>query len=214
MENFPSIPEQMAAHLLNIQAVQIRLDPPFTWTSGIQAPIYCDNRLIIGHPFIRNFIAETFASLIREQYPQVQVIAGTATAAIPHAAWVAEKLNLPMVYIRSQPKAHGTKNQIEGPLIEGQRVIVIEDLISTGKSVLKAAAAVREVGALALAVCAIFNYAFESSQRRFDKEHIFLHSLCTYNDLLAVALSRGFINQNDKQYLQRWRNESENDKFS
>ncbi len=131
MTNLAEIPGRIAAYLLEIEAVALRPKQPFTWTSGIKSPIYCDNRLTMSYPEIREYIAESFAAVIREQYPDTEVIAGTATAGIPHAAWVAQKMNLPMAYIRDKAKGHGKENQIEGSIKPGQKVIVIEDLIST-----------------------------------------------------------------------------------
>lgn len=144
MTNLAEIPGRIAAYLLEIEAVALRPKQPFTWTSGIKSPIYCDNRLTMSYPEIREYIAESFAAVIREQYPDTEVIAGTATAGIPHAAWVAQKMNLPMAYIRDKAKGHGKENQIEGSIKPGQKVIVIEDLISTGGSSIKAFQAVKE----------------------------------------------------------------------
>jgi orotate phosphoribosyltransferase len=158
MSEFELLSEQIATDLLQIEAVALRPHQPFTWTSGLKSPIYCDNRLTMSYPNIRERIADGFAAIIKEQYPDAEVIAGTATAGIPHAAWVAQKLNLPMIYIRDKAKGHGKENLIEGLVKPGQKVVVIEDLISTGGSSLKAALAVNDAGAKALAVLAIFSY--------------------------------------------------------
>ncbi|WP_379131620.1 orotate phosphoribosyltransferase [Paenibacillus sp. sgz500958] len=197
--------EQIAAYLLNIGAVALRPQEPFTWTSGIKSPIYCDNRLTLSYPEVRNYIADAFAELIKSQYPDAEVIAGTATAGIPHAAWVADKLNLPMAYIRDKAKGHGKQNQIEGLIAPGQKTIVIEDLISTGGSSIKAAQAVKEAGGEPLAVLAIFNYELDRATGAFDEAGVPLYSLSNYSTLIDVALSQGKIASGDVELLQSWR---------
>ncbi|MBR2570495.1 MAG: orotate phosphoribosyltransferase [Paenibacillus sp.] len=195
----------MAKHLLNIKAVALRPNEPFTWTSGIKSPIYCDNRLTMSYPEIRNAVAEGFAALIRELAPDAEVIAGTATAGIPHAAWVAEKLNLPMAYIRDKAKGHGKQNQIEGMIKEGQKVVVIEDLISTGGSSLKAALAVKEAGAEPVAVLAIFSYQLDKAVQAFEEAGIPLHTLSNYSALIEAALEMKVIEESDLSVLRAWR---------
>lgn len=197
--------EQIAAYLLNIGAVALQPQEPFTWTSGIKSPIYCDNRLTLSYPEVRNYIADAFAELITSQYPDAEVIAGTATAGIPHAAWVAQKLNLPMAYIRDKAKGHGKQNQIEGIISPGQKVIVIEDLISTGGSSIKAAQAVQEAGGVPLAVLAIFNYELDRASEAFTASGVPLRSLSNYSTLIDVALSQKKIADNDVELLQSWR---------
>jgi orotate phosphoribosyltransferase len=199
------IPEVIAKHLLQIEAVALSPKQPFTWTSGIKSPIYCDNRLTMSYPEIREYIAESFATVIREQYPDVEVIAGTATAGIPHAAWVAQKLNLPMAYIRDKAKGHGKQNQIEGLISPNQKVVVIEDLISTGGSSLKAALAVKDAGGLPLAVLAIFSYQLDQAVNAFSEAGIPLQSLSNYGALMDVALELGKIEAEDVQSLKAWR---------
>ncbi|OWA36733.1 orotate phosphoribosyltransferase [Saccharibacillus sp. O16] len=196
---------KIAADLLNIGAVALRPDEPFTWTSGIKSPIYCDNRLTMAYPEVRERIAEGFAELIRTQYPDAEVIAGTATAGIPHAAWVAQKLNLPMAYIRDKAKGHGKQNQIEGLIKEGQKVVVIEDLISTGGSSLKAALAIREVGAEPLAVLAIFSYQLDRATQAFADEQVPLATLSNYTALMQTALELGTIQESQLELLKSWR---------
>lgn len=205
MSKFESLAEQIAASLLQIEAVALRPDQPFTWTSGIISPIYCDNRLTMSYPEIRDQIAEGFAALIREEYPEAEVVAGTATAGIPHAAWVAQKLNLPMIYIRDKAKGHGKQNQIEGNLKPGQKVIVIEDLISTGGSSLKAALAVNEAGGQALGVLAIFTYQLKQAAEAFAEKNIPLETLSHYTALINTALKLGKIQEKDVALLQSWR---------
>lgn len=197
--------EQVASHLLEIGAVALRPQEPFTWTSGIKSPIYCDNRLTMAFPAVRNYIAEVFAELIRTSYPDAEVIAGTATAGIPHAAWVADKLGLPMAYIRDKAKGHGKQNQIEGLITPGQKVVVIEDLISTGGSSIKAAQAVQEAGGLPLAVLAIFSYELDRAVEAFAAAKLPLQSLSNYSTLIDVALAQGKIAESDVALLQSWR---------
>ncbi|MFC6331333.1 orotate phosphoribosyltransferase [Paenibacillus septentrionalis] len=197
--------KDIAQALLNIEAVALRPNEPFTWTSGIKSPIYCDNRLTMTYPEIREQVADGFVTMIKELYPNVEVIAGTSTAGIPHAAWVAQKLNLPMVYIRDKAKGHGKQNQIEGRLQPGQKVVVIEDLISTGGSSLKAALAVREAGAEPLAVLAIFTYQFQTAVDAFAEAGVPLHTISNYSALIEQALASGKIAEADVASLQAWR---------
>lgn len=205
MANSTDTAAQIAENLLEIGAVALRPHQPFTWTSGIKSPIYCDNRLTMSYPAIRDLIAESFAALIREAYPEAEVIAGTATAGIPHAAFAAQKLGLPMAYIRDKAKGHGKENQIEGLIKPGQKVVVIEDLISTGGSSLKAALAVREAGAEPLAVLAIFSYQLDKAVSAFAEAGIPLQTLSNYSALIDVAVKRGDIKAEDLELLKSWR---------
>ncbi|MFF2909743.1 orotate phosphoribosyltransferase [Paenibacillus sp. NPDC057934] len=205
MSQFSNKSEQVASYLLEIGAVNLRPQEPFTWTSGIKSPIYCDNRLTLSYPEVRNYIADAFAELIKSRYPDAEVIAGTATAGIPHAAWVADKLNLPMAYIRDKAKGHGKQNQIEGLIAPGQKVIVIEDLISTGGSSIKAAQAVEEAGGEPLAVLAIFSYELDRATQAFTDAEIPLLSLSNYTTLIDVALSQSKIAASDVDLLHSWR---------
>lgn len=205
LNRLEQIENEIAEALLNIEAVALRPDQPFTWTSGIISPIYCDNRLTMSYPEIRDLIAEGFVSLIREYHPEAEVIAGTATAGIPHAAWVAQKMNLPMVYIRDKAKGHGKQNQIEGALKPDQKVVVIEDLISTGGSSLKAALAVNEAGAQALGVLAIFTYQLQQAGEAFSGKGMPLHALSNYSALVQAAVKQGRIREQDVELLQSWR---------
>ncbi|MEJ8544521.1 orotate phosphoribosyltransferase [Brevibacillus borstelensis] len=197
--------KEIAGKLLEIGAVHLRPDQPFTWTSGIKSPIYCDNRITMSHPSVRRQIAQAFAKVIREQYPQAEVIAGTATAGIPHAAWVAEILDLPMIYVRDKAKGHGRQNQIEGALAKGQKVVVIEDLISTGGSSLKAAQAVLEEGAEVLGVIAIFSYQFPDAAALFAEAGIGVTTLSNYTALLEAARENGVITAEQEAILADWR---------
>ncbi|KAF6568403.1 orotate phosphoribosyltransferase [Paenibacillus sp. EKM202P] len=205
MTTLNNIPEQIASHLLRIQAVALRPQQPFTWTSGIKSPIYCDNRLTMSYPEVRELIADSFAAIIREQYPETEVIAGTATAGIPHAAWVAQKLNLPMAYVRDKAKGHGKENQIEGRISAGQKVMVIEDLISTGGSSIKAAQAVEQAGAQPLAVLAIFSYQLDKATQAFEEAGVKLQTLSNYTALMEVALREGTIQEEEMELLRSWR---------
>ncbi|MFD0960277.1 orotate phosphoribosyltransferase [Paenibacillus chungangensis] len=199
------LPNKIAERLLDIEAVALSPNEPFTWTSGLKSPIYCDNRLTMTYPDIRDMIAEGFVSLIKERYPEAEVIAGTSTAGIPHAAWVASKLNLPMAYIRDKAKGHGKGNQIEGRIMAGQKVVVIEDLISTGGSSLKAGLAVREAGAEVLAVLAIFTYQFQQASDAFLQENMPLETLSNYSALIDTAVKLGKVAESDVAALQAWR---------
>ncbi|GGH26154.1 orotate phosphoribosyltransferase [Paenibacillus segetis] len=205
MINSNQIAQQIADNLLTIGAVALRPHEPFTWTSGIKSPIYCDNRLTMSYPEIRDLIAESFAAVIRESYPDAEVIAGTATAGIPHAAFVAQKLGLPMAYIRDKAKGHGKENQIEGIIKPGQKVVVIEDLISTGGSSLKAALAVEAAQAKPLAVLAIFSYQLDKAVNAFAEAGIPLQTLSNYTALIDVAVQRGVIKAEDLELLKSWR---------
>lgn len=205
MTNTQSVEAQIAGSLLDIGAVALRPHQPFTWTSGIKSPIYCDNRLTMSYPEIRDLIAESFAALIRKTYPEAEVIAGTATAGIPHAAFTSQKLGLPMAYIRDKAKGHGKENQIEGLIKPGQKVVVIEDLISTGGSSIKAAQAVREAGAEPLAVLAIFSYQLDKAVQAFADAGIPLQTLSNYTALIDVAVKRGDIQPEDLELLRSWR---------
>lgn len=205
MSILQELPKQIASALLEIEAVALRPNEPFTWASGIKSPIYCDNRLTISYPEIREKIAEGFASIIRDQYPDAEVIAGAATGGIPHAAWVAQKLNLPMIYVRDKPKGHGKENMIEGSLKPNQKVVVIEDLISTGGSSLKVALAVNEAGAQALSVLAIFTYQLEKAAEAFAAAHMPVQALTNYSTLLEAAVELGKIKPEDIALMQSWR---------
>ncbi|WP_010270060.1 orotate phosphoribosyltransferase [Paenibacillus senegalensis] len=200
-----TLSSQIAASLLEIGAVTLSPDKPYTWSSGMLSPIYCDNRLTLSYPEIRNRIAEGFASLIREHYPDAEVIAGTATGAIAHGAWVAEKLNLPMVYIRSKAKGYGQQRMVEGVLKPGQKVVVIEDLISTGGSSLKAAKAVQDEGGDVQAVLAIFTYELSQAGQQFADSGITVRTLSTYSALLDTAVQLNKIDEQARALLQSWK---------
>lgn len=187
--------KQVAEKLLEINAVNLQPAKPFTWASGLKAPIYCDNRLIMSFPETRAFIEQAFADLIQTHFEGVEVIAGTATAGIPHAAFVASILNLPMIYVRSSAKDHGKNNAIEGYLKEGSKVVMVEDLISTGGSVLDAAAKVVEAGGEVIGCAAIFNYLLDSGRQAFAEANYPLATLTNYSELVEVAAQDGELAQ-------------------
>ena len=202
-----TLERKLAKELLAIQAVALRPNDYFTWTSGIKSPIYCDNRITMSYPSIRREIAAGMVEVIKEKYPAVEVIAGTATAGIPHAAWVSELLDLPMIYVRDSAKKYGKTNQIEGRVLEGQKVVIIEDLISTGLSSLKVAKALREAGAEVLGVVAIFSYELKKAQAAFEEAGVEYITLTNYPVLLEEAVSIDYIHQDDVEKLLEWRNE-------
>ena len=202
-----TLERKLAKELLAIQAVALRPNDYFTWTSGIKSPIYCDNRITMSYPSIRREIAAGMVEVIKEKYPAVEVIAGTATAGIPHAAWVSELLDLPMIYVRDSAKKHGKTNQIEGRVLEGQKVVIIEDLISTGLSSLKVAKALREAGAEVLGVVAIFSYELKKAQAAFEEAGVEYITLTNYPVLLEEAVSIDYIHQDDVEKLLEWLNE-------
>ncbi|CAH0346922.1 orotate phosphoribosyltransferase [Bacillus sp. CECT 9360] len=195
----------IAEHLLEIEAVYLQPNNPFTWASGIKSPIYCDNRLTLSYPEIRSKIAKGLQVLITEHFPDAEVIAGTATAGIPHAAWVSDLLNLPMCYVRSKPKGHGKGNQIEGKAAPGQKVVVVEDLISTGGSVIEAVKALRENGCNVLGVVSIFSYELQKGKEQLNSEGILAYSLSDYTTLIEVAVKHGYIEESDLEKLNKWR---------
>lgn len=205
-----TIAAEIAKDLLSIEAVSLSPDEPFTWASGIKSPIYCDNRITMSYPKVRRAIAQGLAEEIKKNFPDVEVIAGTATAGIPHAAWVAEILDLPMVYIRSKAKDHGKGNQIEGRIKAGQKMVVIEDLISTGGSVLEAVAAATKEGANVLGVAAIFTYELAKGVNNFKQADTKLVTLTNYSTLIEIALEEKYINEDQLTLLKKWRENPEN----
>jgi orotate phosphoribosyltransferase len=207
MEN---VSETIAGYLLDIEAVKLRPREPFQWTSGWLSPIYCDNRLTLSFPQIRNFIKEAFVNLIRQHYPQVEVIAGVATAGIPQGALIADALSLPFVYVRSEAKKHGLSNQIEGKITENQKVIVIEDLVSTGGSSLKAVEALRQSKADVLALLSIMTYNFDQAIQAFQEAHLAFHSLSNYNQIVIEAMKRNLVSEKAMASLQEWRKNPQN----
>jgi orotate phosphoribosyltransferase len=195
---------EIAEALLEIEAVSLQPGNPFTWSSGMKSPIYCDNRLTLSYPSIRRKVAEGLKQLIVEHFPGVEMISGTATAGIPHAAWVSELLDLPMSYVRSKAKGHGKGNQIEGKVTEGQKVVVVEDLISTGGSVIEAVEALREAGCEVLGVVSIFTYELEKGAQQLKSANITAYSLTDFTTLANLAEEKGLINKESLDSLAEW----------
>lgn len=200
-----SFARELAAHLLEINAVVLKPNDPFTWTSGWNSPIYCDNRLTLRYPEIRNKIENEFTRIIKEKFSDIDVVTGTATAGIPHAAWVAANLNKPMAYVRAKAKAHGMGNQIEGGVRKGEHTVVIEDLVSTGGSAISVVEALKFVGANVDAVLSIFTYDFDKASDRFKEAGVPLYSLTDYKTLVNVAVEKGMIDGDDLDLLSSWR---------
>lgn len=210
MFNKSEIEQQVAEFLLQIKAIKLQPNNPFTWASGWKSPIYCDNRITLSHPSIRTYIRQQLAALIQEEFGTVNVIAGVATAGIPQGALVAQELGLPFIYVRSKPKEHGTGKLIEGEIIPGQRVAIIEDLISTGKSSLQAVDALREAGYTVTGLAAIFTYGFYAAEENFKAAKCRFSTLSNYTALLKYAEQHGDINPKDLEVLAKWRQDPGN----
>jgi orotate phosphoribosyltransferase len=196
---------KVAEFLLQIKAVKLQPSNPFTWASGWKSPIYCDNRVSLSFPAVRTFIRQRLSEAIQEEFPTANLIAGVATAGIPQGVLVAQELGLPFAYVRSAPKDHGMNNMIEGEVQEGQRVVVVEDLISTGKSSLKAVEALRAAGLEVVGLISIFNYGFDQATENFANANCRFISLSNYSDLLDQALLSGSITEKDIEVLKTWR---------
>ncbi len=203
------VSKNIASELLDIKAVTLNPKSPFVWASGIHAPIYTDNRLTIAYPKFRQQIAKDLADLIKENYPEVEVISGVATAGIPHSTGVANILNLPLNYVRAQPKDHGKKGQIEGRCKKGDKVVLIDDLISTGGSILKAVHAVREAGAEVIGTAAIFSYNLPESTKNFADADTKLVTLTNYPTMIEVAQEQNYVEVEDMELLKQWYKEPE-----
>jgi orotate phosphoribosyltransferase len=195
---------KVAEFLLQIKAIQLSPEHTFTWASGLKSPIYCDNRKTLSYPEVRQYIREAFVATIRESYGEPEVIAGVATGGIAIGALVAEEMNLPFIYVRSEPKKHGLGNQVEGVLLPGQRVVVIEDLISTGSSSLTAVAALREQQADIAGMVAIFTYGFKKAVNNFSEANCPLQTLSNYNALLEQAVKSNYVTSAQQQALINW----------
>lgn len=203
-QNQKKYKSETAELLLKLKAIKLQPNDPFTWASGWKSPIYCDNRIILSNIGCRNKIANYFSQLIREKYKDVDVIAGVATGAIGIGILVAEKLNLPFIYVRPEAKKHGRQNQIEGEVSKGKKIIVIEDLISTGKSSLNAVKALREAELDVLGMIAIFTYDFEISKNNFLKDSVKLNTLSNYSELLKKAVEINYVSEKDIETLEKW----------
>ena len=201
----PSIAAEVADKLLEIQAIRLQPEKPFTWASGWKSPIYCDNRLSLSYPEVRNLIRNQLVKSVRHFFPSVEAVAGVATAGIPQGALIADQLSLPFVYVRSKPKGHGMENMIEGKVTPGQKVVVVEDLVSTGGSSLKAAEDLRNAGFEVLGMVAIFSYGFDVAAKNFTDAGIQLVCLSHYDALLPRAVDRKYISAETLESLEEWR---------
>lgn len=201
-----TIAEQVASSLLEIGAIKLSPAKPFKWASGWLSPIYCDNRFSLSYPQARTLIKNALVSTIKEKFAGVEAIAGVATAGIPQGALIADVLNLPFIYVRPKPKDHGMENLIEGKVTPGQKVVVIEDLISTGGSSLKAVEALRDSGFEVLGMAAIFTYGFDLASKNFENASVKLHTLSDYNVLVKLAAEKGYIKDEEIKSLSAWRN--------
>jgi len=199
------IAEQVARYLLSVKAVQLNWEKPFRWTSGWQSPIYCDNRLTLSYPEVRLYIKEAFVTLTKEYFPETEVIAGVATAGIPQGALIADALGLPFVYVRAKPKEHGKENLIEGEIMPDKRVLIVEDVISTGKSTLQAADALQESGFVVAGVIGIFTYGFDFVIQQFENRQIPFYTLSDYAYLLQELTKQQNIDAAVMSTLQAWR---------
>ena len=201
-----NLEKEIAKELLSIGAIFLRPDEPFIWASGIKSPIYCDNRLTLSFPSVRTKIENGLASLINENYPEAEILMGTSTAGIAHAAITADILNIPMGYVRGSSKDHGRKNQIEGKLEKGRKVVVIEDLISTGGSVIDVVNVLREAGAQVMGIASIFTYNMEKSKKSLEEAKVRNISLSNFDIMVEVAVEEGYIKPEDKEKLIAFRN--------
>lgn len=199
------VAQKVAESLLQIKAIKLQPKKPFTWASGWKSPIYCDNRVALSHPPIRTYIRQKLAELIQEEFGSVEMISGVATAGIPQGVLVAQDLGLPFTYVRSNSKDHGRENQIEGEIVSGQRAVVVEDLISTGKSSLKAVQALREADCNVVGLVSIFTYGFAEAEKNFTEAKCRHLSLCSYDNLLEVAAKHNYILNSDIEVLEQWR---------
>jgi orotate phosphoribosyltransferase len=199
------IEQQVAEFLLQIKAIKLQPNNPFTWASGWKSPIYCDNRITLSHPTIRTYIRQQITRMVQEVFGSIGCIAGVATAGIPQGVLIAQELGLPFIYVRSKPKDHGTGNLIEGDVVTGKRVVVIEDLISTGKSSLQAVEALRDAGYDVAGLAAIFSYGFDIAADNFKQANCPFVTLSNYNALIKYAAEHQYISNNDIELLRTWR---------
>lgn len=200
----------VAEKLLQVQAIKLSPEQPFTWASGWKSPIYCDNRKVLSFPYVRDFIKSELCSVIFEQYPEATVLAGVATAGIPWGAMAADQLKLPFIYVRPKPKEHGLGNQIEGSLEPGQRVLVIEDLISTGKSSLQVVDVLKAAGAEIVGMISIFNYGFEAATNACANAGVKTSSLTNYPTMIELAIEKGLVTADTKETLLNWSKDPSN----
>jgi orotate phosphoribosyltransferase len=203
----------IAEKLLQINAIKLSANEPFTWASGWKSPIYCDNRKILSFPFVRDFIKSEMCNVIFQSFEHADMIAGVATAGIPWGAMAADQLKLPYIYVRPKPKAHGLGNQIEGFYEAGKRVVVVEDLISTGNSSLQVANVLRNAGLIVEGMVSIFTYGFKEAQDNFEEYNVELKSLTDYESLISLAIEKGIVSEKDQESLKSWRNDPANWEF-
>lgn len=200
----------VAEKLLQVAAIKLSPEKPFTWASGWKSPIYCDNRRVLSFPFVRDFVKSEMCNVIFEHFPQAEVLAGVATAGIPWGAMAADQLKLPYIYVRPKPKEHGLGNQIEGFYTPGQRVLVIEDLISTGKSSLQVVDVLRNAGVEVVGMVSIFTYGFTVADKAFEEAKVPYRSLTNYANLISLAVEKGQVSADTEQLLLSWRNDPAN----
>ncbi|HEY1018806.1 MAG TPA: orotate phosphoribosyltransferase [Sediminibacterium sp.] len=200
----------VAEKLLQVAAVKLSPEKPFTWASGWKSPIYCDNRRVLSFPFVRDFVKSEMCNVVFEHFPQAEVLAGVATAGIPWGAMAADQLKLPYIYVRPKPKEHGLGNQIEGFYTPGQRVLVIEDLISTGKSSLQVVDVLRNAGVEVVGMVSIFTYGFAVADKAFEEAKVPYRSLTNYANLISLAVEKGQVSADTEQLLLSWRNDPAN----
>lgn len=200
-----STQKHFAEKLLQIKALQINLQKPYVWASGWNSPVYCDNRKVLSYPYVRDFVKSELANMVLEHFPDADVIAGVATAGIAHGVMATDLLKLPFVYVRSKPKEHGMGNQVEGVLEKGQKVVVIEDLVSTGKSSLQVVDVLRGQGAEVAGMCALFTYGFPVADEAFEKAGIPLYTISNYNALMELAEELKLVDADQKASLEDWR---------
>ena len=209
-----STPKHFAEKLLQIKALQINLQKPYVWASGWHSPVYCDNRKVLSFPYVRDFVKSELANMVLEHFPDADVIAGVATAGIAHGVMAADLLKLPFIYVRSKPKEHGMGNQIEGVLEKGQKVVVVEDLVSTGKSSLQVVDVLKEQGAEVVGMCGLFTYGFPVADEAFAKAGIPLYTISNYTALMEVAEDLKIVAPENKALLAQWREDPANWKLN
>jgi orotate phosphoribosyltransferase len=200
-----STQKHFAEKLMQIKALQINLQKPYVWASGWNSPVYCDNRKVLSYPYIRDFVKSELANMVLEHFPDAEMIAGVATAGIAHGVMAADLLKLPFIYVRSKPKEHGMGNQIEGYLEPGKKVVVVEDLVSTGKSSLQAVDAIRAAGGEVIGMCALFTYGFDAATEAFEKAMVPLRTISNYHALMEVCEDQKLIKPDQKSVLEQWR---------
>lgn len=205
-----STPKHFAEKLMQIKALQVNLQTPYTWASGWRSPVYCDNRKVLSYPHVRDFVKSELANMVLDKFPDAEVLAGVATAGIAHGVMAADLLKLPFVYVRSEAKKHGMGNQVEGVLLPGQKVVVVEDLISTGKSSLLVVDVLRAQGAEVLGMCGLFTYGFPVADEAFEKAGVPLHTISNYSALMEVAEEQNLVRAEDREVLAMWRKDPGN----